>query len=329
MAWTYFTAPLGAGEEISAAQFGELLDAIEERLAFYGNGIADLATIKASRLVVGTVQNVSGPYGGEISGMLESLAERFAAADDAPDLWDSADFRAAYLAEIGVAEADWLDMVASRLNCADYWNGLRAAVNLLLWPTTEMNPEPSLEDNPDGTLRNIVLARAGGNATWAGLMSSWPVVDTTGSGSLAASTEAVYGGGSYTYVAYAYSASRAEVFTVEASDFATAGVSAWVFVEVATGTGGGAAPTTGDTLTLTLGDGTGTASLSAAVSGLKVTVAGLGAGLHGVGLELESWFGDLSGLGGYEPSAGTPQRIFSVTLTTPRVIFDPGFAKAD
>jgi len=324
MAWTYFTAPLADGDWLTAAQMAEILDAVEERLAFYGGGIVGLTEAKNSRLAIGRLRytaELGGSEGlDEIPTILEALSLRYAVSDTDPNTFSYGDLRVAYLAEIGMDNADWVELLASRLASAKYWNAVRAALNFLIYPTVGFNPIPT---SGSGSVQ--YYQKALNASSWAAVLSGWPTSGAyigEGEGPQTAYSRSYYYSAS-DYAADSIKTTCENAVQIPSNNFTLLGTDAWVFIEA----GFGYYPPSNDHIKATLGSVSGVSPTFVANGPYRVPIAGVTDGLKDFTLELAS-YDDTANLSGYEPNSTDTIKSLYLTGAT-RLYFAPAFAKQD
>jgi len=136
MAWTYFTAPLTAGEELTANMWYELCEALAERFVVTGQSaqvnLTAAASIRDARLQVRGVP-ITRAGTTTLEAWTLNTGGDFAASDTAPGAIPTLPSSTEWTAE-GLTEAEWNTLktaVAAGWNDRRYWNIIRASIQRL------------------------------------------------------------------------------------------------------------------------------------------------------------------------------------------------------
>jgi len=152
MAWTHYTAPLAAGDELTAAMWQELVSAFEERLIAVGGTGNGLDAVKHAQVVASRLETARIYYdervrsGDSFAGSVTAradllhtaigrLASYYAADATLAAAWvDAGELFLAAATSQGLTGAQWSTLtaaVAAGWQDRRYWNVCRAAVLLL------------------------------------------------------------------------------------------------------------------------------------------------------------------------------------------------------
>lgn len=186
MAWTYFTAPLAAGEELTAEMWYELCEALAERLSVVqGNvllvDLAAAATIRDSRLAFRRVPTLRG-------GSFELVAWDYVLSAGAIGSWSentstpaaltrsaggSVTTSTEWTAEGLSSETEWNTLrtaVAAGFDDRRYWNIIRATIQRLKIPRYQI-------DTSIGTIQAVSVDEP----TWADVLIAYAAATPTSS----------------------------------------------------------------------------------------------------------------------------------------------------
>lgn len=242
MAWTHYTANLNPGEILTAAMWGELIDALDERIQAAGqsgDGITDKAALKAAGLGLRAIPyRFLGADGSATAyGIAAAIAWRYArtnAAITSESGYLAADVAADLGITTGLISAAISAAGSQGLDSAHLWNIARSAIRILKYPVRPFASRVAWEKYAIGTHPSQFSA-----IDWATVRDACiadteytpPVNSFFGDAYAGAITGGDYDGGLGGYYKRAYGIRHAAEVTIPNLPIFSGGFAAWVFLE--------------------------------------------------------------------------------------------------
>lgn len=324
MAWTYFTAPLAAGEELTALMWYELCEALAERLAVTGQttqvDLTAAASIRDARVACrGVPISTSGgaavltPWTTILSNTQANWAENTTTTDALSVSSGNSFVTSTQWSAESLTESEWGTLATATgngWNDRRYWNIIRATIQRLQIYRHALG-------SPYSTYRR---AEVDPNvATWADLMADYFAATPTHPTLSFPFSFAVSQYSTLDDILNFEAGKTANSYTFP-SAAALASAEAWLFVD-----SDSAYIIVDDTINVSLAGTTGSYSMSGEISAQKVTI-GTGLDVRGsqtLGFEM----GGYETPGPYQPAVANTLCERSTTVTANRLFIAPTWSK--